>query len=168
MAWFTWWRRQPEDPAEHTECARREQALRLDCDELRERLARLQGDLARERRAQHAQVGDRVNAQLAPLMAAVAPAVAQVTAQAALCDAGGELAARDVLATARRIVGALEAAGLRAVGTPGETVAYDADQHEPLSRDSRLAPGDAVVVRLPAVHWQGQVLCRAQVTASDG
>ncbi len=167
MAWFIGWRRQRAESQDHTDCLRREQALRLDGLELRERVAHLQADLERERRAQTAQVSDRVTAQLTPLMAAVAVPAAQLVAQTALAEAGRDVAARDVLAVARRLVTALEAAGLSLVGTPGDAVTYDPDRHEPLSREGHLSPGDVVVVRLPAVHWQGQVLCRAGVMARD-
>lgn len=141
-------------------------SLRLDLAERDQRLAVLTADLERERRQAERRSQEAAGAQVTALLTAAAPAAAQLQAQAQLLAARQPVQATDVLAVGRRLVAALEDAGLQLDDDLGQRVAYDPNLHQALVAGAVLAPGEPVLVRLPVVRLAGRVLCRGMVEAT--
>ena len=140
--------------------ARDLQQIRLELDEAEGEIARLREELARRRAQETGRVSDAVSVLRRELMAGVAAPVAQFLTQAHLLEVEGRpVAARDVLAVAKRVVRALEEAGLAIEGRTGEVVRFDPARHEPIG-DFDPAPGDACALRSVGVAFDGERLRR--------
>ncbi len=142
------------------------QRLRLELAEERERTARLQGALEQQRGDVDGLVRERVGAQMERMLTDAAAPVAQLLTQAYLVEVEERpVAARDVLAVARRLVRSLEDVGLTVEGRIGERVAFDPARQEPLSAAALPERGQMVAVRFVGVAYRGKVLRKAGVEA---
>jgi molecular chaperone GrpE (heat shock protein) len=152
-------------PAGSPDLEREVQRLRLDLAEERARVEQLQRALERQRD----EAGVYADAREEALLAAVAVPVTQLLTQAHLVELEGRaVETRDVLTVARRLVRALEDAGLRVEGEIGAQVPFDPDHHALLSATARPRRGEPVVVRFAGVSYAGKVLRKAGVEpASD-
>ena len=141
------------------------QRMRLELEEARDEVGRLQEELERRRSQEAARVADAVSGLQRELMAQVAAPAAQLLTQAHLLEVEGRtVSTRDVLAVARRMVRALVDAGLTVEGQAGEAVVFDATRHEPLG-EFCPAPGEAATLRVAGVSFQGERLRRGGVVA---
>ena len=145
------------------EAARELQVLRLEAQEYERQGESVRAELERLRQSEASRVTEAVERRVDQILAQVATPAAQLMAQAHLLEAEGKpVEARDVLAVARRLLTPLTEAGLVFEGAIGETAAYDPDRHEPLGGPA-MAPGQAVVVRIPGCSYRGRQLRRAGV-----
>jgi molecular chaperone GrpE (heat shock protein) len=150
-----------EEPKERVLALEREvQRLRLDLAAAEERAERLRRSLER----QQGDAGARVEARMEQLLSSVAAPVAQLLTQAYLVEREGRsVPTRDVLTVARRLVRALEDAGLTVEGQVGQRESFDPDRHAPLSANANLSRGQPVVVRFAGVTYGGRWLRKAGV-----
>lgn len=140
------------------------QALRLELAEGVKTVANLKRELERQRSGEAVRLEAAVHATVERLLSSAAPAAAQLVKQAHLLEVEGRaVAARDVLAVARRLVSGLEDEGLKLEGAVGEQVAYNPNRHEPLNAAANLTPGQAVVIRFVGVSYRGKMLRKAGV-----
>ena len=144
--------------------------------ELSARLATLEMDLReRDRRitamqreyAQLEAAGKRATAgagqeQLEHLFQKLSTPLANLSALAAFCDAGREVAAADLVSLVRSLEKQLKAAGLEQVGVPGESVPFDVARHRSMSGGT-LAAGTPAVVHTPGYRCGKKVLLKAMV-----
>ncbi len=139
------------------------QALRLELEAARKQLDNTQRELETLRftsqRYSHEQAEDR----LEQLFTELATPVAQLAVQRALNGQGVELKSRDLLAVSGRMFEALQTAGLKLEGAPGDELAYSPDHHQPLSLDTALKAGQTVKIRFPGVSFRGRWLRKAMV-----
>jgi molecular chaperone GrpE (heat shock protein) len=144
------------------------QALRLELAEREKTVANLKRDLESQRSGEAVRLDAAVHATVEQLLSSAGPPATQLAKQAHLLEAEGRaVPARDVLAVARRLVSALEEAGLRLEGSIGERVPYNPNRHEPLNAAANLTPGQAVVIRFAGVSYRGKMLRRAGVELAE-
>jgi len=129
-----------------------------------ETITRLRFELEMLRAGQTEAARTLFDASLEDLLQSAASPAAQLLTQSYLLEtAGREVKARDVLVVARRVITALESAGLCFTSRPGEHAVYNPDQHQPLDAAQSLQPGDPVVVRVPGVCYGEKILTCALV-----
>jgi hypothetical protein len=144
------------------ELERQVQSLRLELTEQKKTAERLKLELERQRGEENARL---VSVQLERLFNEVASPTSQLLMQAHLLRVEEKpLQANDILSVGLRLVRVLEDYGLSAVGMVGEQVAFDQNQHDLLSTDMAVSPGESVVIRLVGIAYQGKLLRRAGVT----
>jgi len=144
------------------------QELRLVVQEHEAQTETLRAELQRARAGEAARLSDAVEERVERLLASVSAPVAQLTTQAHLLEAEGKpVEARDVLAIAKRLVGALVDAGLTLEGVVGESASFDPDRDELLS-GSAPPPGDSVIVRFPGCSYRGRMLKKTGVEGLSG
>lgn len=135
------------------------QQLRLDLKQGQQRVAQLQADLSRQAREQGDALKETLQVQLEELLTPLATPLAQLLTQQHLIEVqGGELSAKDLLATSRRIWQGLSTVGVEALGAIGQVVAFDPDRHQSLSQATSLRRGESVKVRIPGITLKGKVL----------
>lgn len=156
----------PEGEERRLALEREIQELKLDRQERERTLTQVRAELEQQRGGESARVAEEVQAALERMAAEAAAPVSQLAVQAALLDEGKPVQARDVMQVARRLSQVLENHGLALAQAPGDAALFDPDQHEPLSAGASVQPGDAVVVRLPGVTFQGRMLRKAGVERS--
>lgn len=156
---------QPEEPEQDRLLLQKElQEARLELVAHEQAIERLSRENEAMRLRQGELIRDAVAAEIEVLLRDAATPVAQLATQAHMVESQGKtLQARDVLGVAKRLLHALEKRGLKLEGAPGDIVLYDPDWHYPLSAHQAIEPGQAVVIRFPAVVYQGKVLARAGV-----
>jgi len=143
---------------------RETQALRLELAEREKTVANLKRDLESQRSGEAVRLDAAVHATVERLMSSAGAPAAQLAKQAHLLEAEGRaVPARDVLAIARRLVSALEDAGLKLEGSVGEQVPYNPNRHEPLNAAANITPGQIVIIRFAGVSYRGKMLRRAGV-----
>lgn len=140
------------------------QALRLELAERDRLISQLKADLERQRREADTRGAASVQAQVEQVFTDAAAPAAQLLTQAYLLEAENRpVQARDVLAVAKRLIGALESSGLGFEGHPGERAKFDPDRHELLNSGSTLRPGQPATVRFAGVTFRGKLLRKAGV-----
>lgn len=140
--------------------------LRLTLAERDHSLERLRSDLARERDNARDHGDEVARADVRRLLEATATPVVQLVTLSHLRAGGAtEVAAKDVLDVAMRLVRALRQEGLALLGAVGETEPFDPARHDPLSTSTPLRPGQPVAVRFVGLSHQGRILRRAGVEA---
>ncbi len=142
--------------------------LELELETCQRELARLRSELETAQLSRAELADELAAAQQEALFQQAAGPVSQLVTQAYLLEkAGKNLQARDVLAVARRLVNALQNAGLAIEGQPGEQVRYDPDRHLPVSAGIELEPGQRVIIRFAGIRYQGKILQRAGVDPAE-
>lgn len=99
------------------------------------------------------------------LFEAISVPCAQLITQQYLHAQKKSVQVRDTLQITNRLIRELENAGLIAIGTPGQTTAYDPTLHSPLDSSIALEPGQTVTIKLVGFHCKESILLRAMVTA---
>ena len=140
------------------------QSLKLELEERNRSLEKVKGDMERQRSGERERVDESVRSQLEGILTNAATPIAQLMAQAHLLEVEGKpVQAKDVLAVAKRLIRAMEDAGLEMEGAAGETVDFDPDRHEILSTHAAPKPGEKVVVRFTGISYRGKLLRKASV-----
>lgn len=140
------------------------QALRLALAEQENANRQLRGDLETLRAAQQYALKEQLEASLEKLVAEAAGPAVQLGTQAYLLETLGKpVQAADILAVARRLLRALENAGLQFEGQVGQAAAYDPELHASLSAQQSLAAGEAVRIRFAGVRYRGKMIRKAAV-----
>jgi len=166
--WFASFKK-PESAEAVLDLERDIQQLRLELDERGREIAQLKAEVQRQRNGASARVTAELQTQLERLLRDAAAPVAQMLTQAHLLEVEGRpVQARDVLMVARRLLRVLEDHGLMMLGEIGETVAFDPNFHDPLNVSTTPRPGQAVMVRVVGMTFQGKVLRKAGVDAGEG
>jgi molecular chaperone GrpE (heat shock protein) len=146
------------------ELEREVQSLRLALDEKEAAARQLRGDLETLRAAQHYALKEQLDASLEKLVAEAAGPAAQLVTQAYLLEAQGKpVQPADILAVARRLLRALENAGLQVEGQVGQAAAFDPERHAGLSAQQSLAAGETVRIRFAGVRYRGKMIRKAAV-----
>jgi molecular chaperone GrpE (heat shock protein) len=139
-------------------------ALDMDVRERDQRIAAMRKEYAHLAAAgQTAAAGQE---QLQALFKKLAAPLSNLAALAALCEAGQEVAAADVVTLFRSVEKQLKAAGLEQVGAAGESVPFDVALHQRMS-GGMVSAGAVVVIRTPGYRFAGKVLLKAMVTAKE-
>jgi molecular chaperone GrpE (heat shock protein) len=143
------------------------QSLKLDVAEGEKQIQILKKELQLVQNKQERTIDSAVGSEIESLIADMAPAIAQIATQHHLLNVEFKpLQAKDVIAVAMRLIGILEEKGMILDGTIGENVGFDANKHELIGMGSSEQGAQMVVVRMPAVTFQGRVLKRMAVLAS--
>ena len=146
------------------ELEREVRALKLEIEERDKKLRNVSGDLERQRGGESTRVAEAVQGQLEGLVAdGAAPAVQLLTQEHLLEKEGKPVQAKDVLAVAKRLVRALEGAGVKFEGEIGAAASYDPDLHDPIGGGEAPSKGDAVTVKFRGVSFRGRVIRKAGV-----
>lgn len=149
-----------QDPPERQNEA---QALRLELDDAQRQLEAARRELETLRFTASRTRQEQAEERLEQLFGELATPVAQFSVQRALSRQEVELKPRDLLAVTARLVQALESAGLKLEGEPGDELEYSPDHHQPLSLEESLKPGQPVRLRFPGVSYRGHWLKKAMV-----
>ncbi len=160
-------RSQSEDELELLALRQQIQSARLELESHKQAARNLVAELDALRARQDERAKESAGDQLERVFVDAASPAAQLLVQAALLEQGRPVQARDVLATARRLLRALQKHGLAVEGEPGSQTRFDPDRHAPLSAETALERGQEVVVRIPGISLGGKVLARAAVEASE-
>jgi len=140
------------------------QRLRLELADRDREVARLQAEIDRLNLSQTDLSSGRIQRFVEELFGEIAAPVAQYFTQADLIENQGKvLQSRDVLLVSRRMIQALQNAGLEIFCQVGETAAFDPNQHQPLGSSTGLDLGQKVRVRFVGVKYQGTILRKASV-----
>ena len=160
---FDWLKKQPaEEPA--ADPKHELQALRLELAESQRRIEQLNSALQTAQLQTEELASQKSAATLEALFRQSASAISQLRTQAYLYhQQGRSLSVEDVLRVAERLIHALEAAGLKPEGEPGQTEPYDPARHTPLDPTRPPTPGQPVLIRLPGSSYQGKILHKAGV-----
>jgi molecular chaperone GrpE (heat shock protein) len=139
-------------------------ALRLDLQASEQKIQTLRQEVERLQSRQEQILQETVALKLETLMKDLAAPASQILTQADLLENQGKaVQARDVLTVARRMVRALERAGVTFVEPVGQQVAFDPNQHTPISASTPLQAGQPAVVRFAGVSFQGKLITKAIV-----
>jgi molecular chaperone GrpE (heat shock protein) len=154
-----------EEPEQDMQYMQKElQEARLELVAHQQAVERLTRENEAMRLRQNDLLRDTVSAELESLLRDAAAPAAQLATQAYLVENQSRvLQARDVLVVAKRLLRALEKHGLQLVSAPGDVELFDPDWHLPLNANQPLDPGQEIVIRFPAVTYQGKVIARAGV-----
>ncbi len=140
------------------------QCMRLAVAQLEEALRSVKAALGRQREEEEGRIAAALEAVVRGLAEEVAAPLAHLGMQRYLIQAEGtSLRAQDVLAVADQILRVFEDRGVELHGAVGAPAAFDPDRHEPIGEAGGVAPGHAVVVRVPGVWFRGTVLRKAGV-----
>jgi molecular chaperone GrpE (heat shock protein) len=140
------------------------QSLKLELEERNKSLEKAKGDMERQRSGERERVDESVRSQLESILTNVATPIAQLMAQAHLLEVESKpVQAKDVLAVAKRLIRAMEDAGLEMEGAAGEAVDFDPNRHEILNASATPKPGEKVVVRFTGISYRGKLLRKASV-----
>jgi len=144
----------------------RRAALEMDVRERDQRIAAMRKEYAHLAAAGQTAAAGAGQEQLQALFKKLAAPLSNLAALAALCEAGQEVAAADVVTLFRSVEKQLKAAGLEQVGGAGESVPFDVAVHQRMS-GGMVSAGAAVVIRTPGYRFAGKVLLKAMVTAKE-
>lgn len=139
------------------------QALRLELEQAQRLLDNTQRELETLRFTSQRNQQEQAQDRLEQLFSELATPVAQLAVQRSLSQQGLELKQRDLLAVSGRMLQALETAGLKLEGEPGQELAFSPDHHQPLSLETALKAGQTVKIRFPGVSFRGRWLKKAMV-----
>jgi molecular chaperone GrpE (heat shock protein) len=160
----------PPAPSQADELAKQAelQALRLELESTRQKLAQTARELERSQAnlAQHAR--EMAGLRIEAFLREVASPAAQLTTQSYLADVEGKtLEGRDVLAVGRALLRGLQNHGLQPAGQVGMRLSFDPNLHAPLSAQTPLSQGQAVIVRFVGYSFEGKVILKALVTPAE-
>jgi molecular chaperone GrpE (heat shock protein) len=140
------------------------QSLRMEIEARDGSIANLKQEIERLRLRQEQVIEETIDQRLSGLFSDLAAPSSQILTQAELLEQQGKpVQARDVLAVARRMVRALERYGVVFVHQVGDQVAFDPNQHTPISGTASPQPGQPVTVRFTGVAYQGKIIYKAVV-----
>jgi molecular chaperone GrpE (heat shock protein) len=140
------------------------QSLRMEIQARNDRIAGLKQEIERLRLRQDEVIAETVASHLGGLFSELAAPSSQILTQADLLERQDKpVQARDILAVARRMVRALERAGVVFIGQVGEQVTFNPNQHTPINGTALPQPGQAVTVRFAGVVYEGKILYKAVV-----
>lgn len=140
------------------------QALRMELQERDTRIKDLKQEIERLRYRQDQIAQETATARMEALVGELAGPASQVLTQSDLVERQGrEVASRDILSVARRMLRALERHGVIFEGAPGTQATFDPSRHTPISGTSQPQPGQPVTIRFAAVIYQGKILYKAIV-----
>lgn len=154
---------QPQEDERSLALERQIQNLRLELAERNQLVDKLKQELERQRKGESDRLTCTIQTQVEQLLSDAAAPVTQLLTQAHLLEQGKPVQAKDVLATAKRLIRALEDDGLTLTGKVGETVSFDSNLHDPLSTSTALTSEVPVVVKFVGVSYQGKVIRKAGV-----
>ncbi len=160
----------PNVDARNLESEKELQTLRLTIEENERMIANLKQEIERQRSGAQAALMASVQTQMAALMQDAAAPVSQLLTQIHLVDVEQKpVAVRDILAVARRLVGALQAHGLSVENRIGDLQPFDPNLHELLSHGSLgheppIQNGQPVKIRFSGIAYQGKLLSKAGVS----
>lgn len=154
----------PQDEERSLETDRELQVLRLELDERNRLTDTLKADLERQRGGEQDRVEAVVKLRMERLLHGAAGPIVQLCTQAYLLEkAEQEIRTRDVLSVARRLIRNFEDQGLTLQGNIGESVPFDPDLHEPLTKDNAAHSGAPVVIRFVGIAYGGSIIRKAGV-----
>lgn len=141
------------------------QSLNLEVAERDKQIQILKQELERFQSKQDSTINSVVSNEIESLIADMAPGIAQIVTQQHLLNVESKpLQAKDVIAVAMRLVRGFEEHGMILEGSIGENVEFDPNKHELVSMgESEQEEGQMVIVRMPAVTFQGRVLKKMAV-----
>jgi len=140
--------------------------LEMDLRERDERIAAMRKEYATlETAGQRTAAGAGAD-QLEQLFKKLAAPLSNLTALAAMSDAGREVTVADLLRLVRSVEKQLANAGLETIGEVGASVPFDLALHQRMSGGS-VGPGATVVIETPAYRFRDKVLLKAMVTAKE-
>ena len=91
--------------------------------------------------------------------------VTQLPTLRAAVEEGADLSARDVLGLLAPLEQVWRDLGFEVIGEAGQIVPYDPKLHRPVGREARsVNPDDAVRVRYVGYTYNGEIVCKAEVT----
>jgi molecular chaperone GrpE (heat shock protein) len=142
--------------------------LQLEVAERDRTITTLRGDVDRLTANQLRQINDAIDSRLETVFSDTASVISQLLMQADLIENGAtQVPAKDVLRLARRLIRALEDAGIELQGSVGQRMVFDPNLHEALSTDEVIKRGQDVIVRLVGVAYKGRVLRKSGVVLGD-
>ncbi len=135
------------------------QSLRLTLAEQETLIRELKAQLAAAEKLEQDAANAATSRYQSQLLKEAAGPVSQLMTQSHLLDAGKTVAAKDIFAVANRLVAIFRSAGLQVDQSVGTETVYNPEHHTPLSSQVSIAPGDAVIIRFPAV-FQDEIIIR--------
>ncbi len=146
---------QPESEENILALQAENQRLRLDLEQAQTQVKRLQEALLHQQSGQANEQAASLQARFTALLAELGSPAAQFLTQIYLLEKQGkEIQARDTLAIARSLLRVLGNVGVEVSEEPGETVAYNPDNHHLLGANHMAQSGQVVLVRTPGLVYR--------------
>ncbi|GEM_PF-742582 len=134
-------------------------------EERDKQIAQLRAEYA-SLQARQSEAGDiRAREERLNLFQRLRPVVTQLPTLRVALENGADIEGRDVVDLLGSIEAALHELGFESIAKPGMEVPYDPRRHKLVGRGARSAsPGAPVRVRYVGYLYQGEVVCKAEVT----
>ncbi len=140
----------------------------MDLAERERQIEILENEVQRLNTGQENVLNEALNRKLASFFSDLSGPVSHLLTQIHLVDKQGrDVNSKDTLRLVKQLLRQLEEAGLMIDSAAGAEVEFDPNHHEPLSSDRTLNLGDKVDVRVPGLAFDGHVLRKAGVAASE-
>lgn len=143
------------------------QSLRLTLAEQETLIRDLKTQLAAAEKREQDAADAATSRFLSRLLKEAAGPVSQLMTQGHLLDVGKAIEAKDVYAVAHRLVAIFRNVGLQVENTVGTETVYNPEHHAPLNSQLVIAPGDAVMIRFPAVFQAEKIIRKALVQPKE-
>ena len=141
------------------------QALRLDLAETRQKLAVAQSELVRQNEQHEKKVNELGEVSTQKLFTDLGGPLVQLQTQIYLDEIEHQpIRAEDILRVVKSLLRILENRGLQFFGQISSSTTFDPDYHNPLSAETEIVAGTPVLVRIPGVSYQDRVLVKAGVS----
>jgi molecular chaperone GrpE (heat shock protein) len=141
-------------------------ALEMDLRERDARIAAMQKEYAALQSDSKRAAAGAGEEQLRQVFKKLAAPLSNIAALAAMAEAGLEVEVRDFATLFRGIEKQLKSAGLEPVGVVGESVPFDAANHQRMG-GPEISQGTLVTVRTPGYRYAGQALLKAMVAGKE-
>jgi len=144
------------------------QTLSLELKERDQTIITLKQELDRQRQGEQNRLHQTRQQETQQLFNDIASPISQLLTQAHLLENEGKpVSPQDILTVAKRLIRSLEQKGLVIHGTPGETVSFDANYHQPLNSQQEITTGTPVTLRIVGIAYQQQILKKALVERAE-
>ncbi|REJ91788.1 MAG: nucleotide exchange factor GrpE [Planctomycetota bacterium] len=151
-------------PVDEHDFVRKLRTLELDLADRNNLISELRKDLEQTRAKTQVKIDLAINSNSEKMIAELAAPVSQLLTQVYLHETiGKDVQIDSVFAVSRRLVRVLSEFGLQIQGEVGETVQFDPNYHQPLSRDHSIQSDEAVVVRFAGIGFDNKVIQKAGV-----
>jgi molecular chaperone GrpE (heat shock protein) len=160
-------KRQPTQAADQTPLLVLEsqlQGLKLELEEKKESLSKLNATLERLRLQGDASSQEKADARVEALLGQIAGPISQLITQADLVENQGKtIPAQDVILLVKKLIKGFQEQGLALSGNLGQIVPYNPDLHTPLSGNLTLQAGQPVKIRFVGIQHKQKTIKKALV-----
>ncbi len=140
------------------------QGLKLELEEKKESLSKLNGAMERLRLQGDSSSQEKADARVEALLGQIAGPISQLITQTDLVENQGKtIPAQDVFLLVKKLIKGFQAQGLVLSGNLGQIVPYNPDLHTPISGNLTLQAGQPVKIRFVGIQHKQKIIKKALV-----